>query len=1089
MSYRFVSLSVLVVLSSTPTFAATSKAEKKDEPKPKLSAETLAGLSFRSIGPALSSGRISDIAVDPTRPSRYFVASSYGGVFRTTNGGTTFEPIFDGEGSASIGCITLDPNDPLTVWVGTGENNSQRSVGYGDGVYRSTDGGSSWTKMGLENSEHIAKIWIDPRDSKRVLVASQGPLWSDGGDRGLFRSTDGGGTWTKVLGGGPATGVTDLVVDPGNPDVMYAATYQRRRHVWTLINGGPEGGIHKSTDGGTTWTQLKKGLPKGDIGRIGLALAAGKPWIVYATVEAALDGSGFYRSTDAGASWEKRSSTIASSPQYYQELIADPVDADRVYMVDTFLKVTEDGGATFVDLPWHTKHVDEHALWIDPRDTDHLLTGNDGGLYESFDRGQTWRHFPNLPLTQFYKVAVGPGAPFYRICGGTQDNNTQCGPARSDSGHGILSRHWFVATTGDGFEPAIDPNDPDTIYAQAQYGALVRYDHRSGETVGIVPQPEEGEALRWNWDAALLLSPHSPTRLYYGANRLYRSDDRGNSWTAISADLTRDLDRGQLEAMGRVWGVDAVARNNSTSFYGTLVALTESPLVEGLIYTGSDDGLIQITEDGGTTWRSVDRLPGVPARTYVHDLRASSHDPNTVFAALDNHKEGDFTPYVMKSTDRGRTWTSITGDLPKRGQVNTVVQDHRDPNLLFVGTEFGVFFTADGGSHWIRLQGGIPTTPVLDLAIQTDVDDLVVASFGRGFFILDDLTPLRGLSETALNDKARLFPVEDDWIFVPRYELGFPGPGFLGDSLYLGQNLPAGPRFVYHLADGFESRAEARRAGEAKLLEAGKAVSIPSWEALRAEDREIAPTMILTVTDESGRVVRRLEGPAAAGLHRVSWDLREPSPNPASLAPPRPNFFGNPDTGPLVPPGRYRVQLAAQVDGKVELLGEPQGFEVRALGATDQVTERVAFERRTAELQRRVRGAREELASAQERVALALVAARAVSGDHQPLVERALALRHRLADLDVVLNGDRTVARRNEPTTPSLADRVDVAIGSAWATSTAAPPATLVRSVTMAEAAFAGFAADLNAALADLETLGEALDQARAPWTPGRSVE
>ncbi len=432
-------LCTLVIAALLAPTAAGAKRKAKEAPaetamtEDRFTAETFSGLKLRSIGPALTSGRIGDLAVDPEDHSTIYVAVASGGVWKTTNAGTTWTPIFDGEGSYSIGCVTLDPNNSNVVWVGTGENNSQRSVGYGDGVYKSLDGGGSWTKMGLESSEHIGKIVVDPRDSDVVYVAAQGPLWAPGGDRGLYKTTDGGKTWAAVLEISENTGVSDLVVDPRDPDVLYAAAYQRRRHVWTLVNGGPESALHKSTDGGATWRKLAGGLPSGDVGRIGLAISPADPDVVYAMVEAALDGGGFYRSTDRGETWKKVNDYVSGSPQYYQELIADPHDADRVYSMDTWMQVTEDGGKTWESVPETYKHVDNHALWIDPGDTDHLLAGCDGGLYETFDRGATWRFFFNLPVTQFYKIAVDNDQPFYNVYGGTQDNFTLGGTSRTTS--------------------------------------------------------------------------------------------------------------------------------------------------------------------------------------------------------------------------------------------------------------------------------------------------------------------------------------------------------------------------------------------------------------------------------------------------------------------------------------------------------------------------------------------------------------------------------------------------------------------------------------------------------------------------------
>ena len=784
------------------------------------SASTFRGLSLREVGPALTSGRISDFAVNPHDHSEYYVAVSSGGVWKTTNGGVNFEPIFDDQGSYSIGVVTLDPNNPHTVWVGTGENNAQRSVAYGDGVYKSVDGGKSWQLVGLEESEHIGAIVIDPRDSDVVYVAAQGPLWSAGGDRGLYKTTDGGDSWTKVLDISEHTGVTDLVMDPRDPDVLIAAAWQRRRHVWTLVSGGPESALYKSTDGGESWRKITRGLPSRDVGRYGLCQSPANPDIVYGVVEAQGDDGGFFRSTDRGESWRKVNDWT-SRGNYYQELICDPVDPDRVFAMDTYTRVTTDGGRTLERLPNPNRHVDDHALWIDPADTKHLLIGGDGGIYESWDDGQSWQYKPNLPVTQFYKVVTDNDQPFYNIYGGTQDNWSLGGPSRTLAEGGISNEDWIVTHGGDGFESAVDPVDPNIVYSQSQYGVLVRFDRASGEAVFIQPQPTEvGEALRWNWDAPLQISPHSHTRLYFAANKLFRSDDRGDSWTAISGDLTRQMDRNEMPVMGRVWSMDAVGKNASTSIYGNIVALTESPLQEGLIYVGTDDGLVQVTDDGGEEWTRYEEFPGVPELTYVNMLLASQHDASTVYAAFNNHKRGDFLPYILKSTNQGRSWRDISGDLPERGSVYAIAEDHVDPDLLFAGTEFGVYFTKDGGEHWIELSG-LPTIAVRDLDIQERENDLVLGTFGRGFWVLDDYSPLRHVDEQLLEQDAHIFPVKDALLYMEQER----GREYQGASYFWADNPPYGAVFTYHLKDPIRTLEEQRQAAEQEAREAGEPVA------------------------------------------------------------------------------------------------------------------------------------------------------------------------------------------------------------------------------------------------------------------------
>jgi photosystem II stability/assembly factor-like uncharacterized protein len=1082
---------LLAILVAATSFAAEKKSTK-EETKGGMTSSTFSGLSFRSIGPALTSGRIGDIAIDPTNKNIWYIAVASGNLWKTTNAGTTFTPIFDDQGSYSIGCVTVDPNDPLVVWVGTGENNSQRSVGFGDGVYKSVDGGNSWTNVGLKNSEHIGKIFVDPRDSNVVWVAAQGPLWSSGGDRGLYKTLDGGRTWKKVLDISPNTGVSDIAVDPRNPDVVYAAAYQRRRHVWTLINGGPESAIHKTRDGGATWEKLTKGLPKGDTGRIGLAIAPTRPDTVYAIVEAASREGGFYRSVDGGAQWEKRNDYVSGSPQYYQELVVDPRNPDRVYSMDTFTMVTEDGGKTFNRLGYAAKHVDEHALWIDPDDTDHLLIGNDGGLYESWDRGATWQFKPNLPVTQFYKIEVDNSFPVYYVYGGTQDNYTLGGPSRALNTHGVTNYDWFVTVGGDGFQTRVDPKDPNIVYSQWQHGGLIRYDRKSGEQIDIKPYPDAGDApLRFNWDSPLIISPHSNRRLYFGAQRLFRSDDRGNSWRPVSPDLTRQVDRNKLRVMDRVWSADAVAKNASTSFYGNLVALTESPLRENLLYAGSDDGLVQVSEDGGASWRKIEKFPGVPEMTYVSRLEASLHDPDTVFAAFNNHKMGDFKPYLLRSTDRGRSWKSIAGDLPARGPVHAVVQDHVDPDLLFAGTEFGVFFTRDGGQKWVQLKGGIPVIAVRDLAIQRRENDLVAGTFGRGFYILDDYTPLRRVDAKVLEQPSVLFPPkEKEFMYIPSTPFGLKGKAFLGETFYLGDNPPFGAVFTYYLKDALKSPRKLRQEREAKLVEEQKEVFYPSWDELATEQRAEDPTVLLTVSDAEGNVIHRIEGPATAGFHRVAWNLRYPSTAPVQLKKPEESLFGSPPVGPMVVPGRYRVTLSSRIDGIIAPLGDSAWFETVPLGLAslpaDDAAGVLAFQQKTANLQRAALGAIRLANETQTRLEHVRKALLETPRSDPSLLRNARALEMRLKDIQEKMTGRTVLSRYNEPDMPGVIDRIEAVVEGHWQT-TSGPTATHRRGYELAAAEFAPLLDELTRLVErDLAALESEAEAAGAPWTPGR---
>ncbi|MCX6550049.1 MAG: glycosyl hydrolase, partial [Acidobacteria bacterium] len=851
---------VLVVALSIAPLAQKPKASppKPDapaasqSPKRLVTEAALSGLAFRNIGPAVMAGRISDIAIHPKRRHVWYVTAGSGGVWKTENAGTTWTPIFDSQGSYSIGCVTIDPSTPDTIWVGTGENVSGRHVGIGDGVYKSLNGGKTWTNMGLRQSDHISRILVDPRNSSVIYVAAEGPLWSSGGERGLYKSTDGGVTWAPSLEINKDTGVASAELDPSNPDIVYAAAYQRRRSVAAFVGGGPDSGIYKSMDAGKTWRKLTVGLPGGDIGKIGLAVSPIDPRIVYATVEASPDERGFYRSTDKGESWEKRNSYISSGtgPHYYQEIFADPNTFDRVYQMDPGLRVTHDGGKTWQRVPEKNKHGDNHAMAFVPGDADYILNGSDGGVYESRDLGRTWRFFENMPITQFYKLSLDNAKPFYNIHGGAQDNGTQAGPSRTLNAHGISNADWIVTYGADGYACAVDPTDPDIVYLEWQEGNLVRYDRRSQETVYISPRPAADEApLRFNWDSPVIVSPHAHTRIYYGSQYVWRSDDRGDSWTKISPDLTRNIFRLEQPIMGRTWSADALWDHGAMSMYSTITTISESPLVEGLLYAGTDDGHVQVTEDGGRTWRNIDALPGVADRFFVNEIKASRLEKDTVFVAVDQHKTGDYKPYLLRSDDRGRTWRSIAGDLPQRGWVWSVAQDHVKKELLFAGTEFGIYVTLDGGSRWVKLSGGAPVIAFRDIEIQERENDLVGASFGRSFFVLDDYSPLRLASEEAFAKDALLFPVKKAYMYVPQTPIGDSAKGMYGETYFTAPNTPFGAVVTYYLKDSIKTAAEARRDREQAQQKEGKAVTFPGWDALRAEDGEDKPAIIVTVTD------------------------------------------------------------------------------------------------------------------------------------------------------------------------------------------------------------------------------------------------
>ena len=1064
--------------------------ENKEEKKGGMTADTFAGLKFRLLGPAVASGRVTSVVVNPKNKFEYYVGVASGGVWKTVNDGTTWTPVFDKEKSYSIGWVTLDPNDASAVWVGSGESNSQRSVGYGDGIYRSDDGGKNWQNLGLKKSEHIGRVVVDPRESKVVYVAAEGPLWGPGGDRGLYKSTDGGKNWKAVLTISENTGVGDVALDPSNPDVVYAAAYQRRRHVFTLIDGGPESAIYKSSDAGATWNKLKSGLPKEDMGRIGLAVSPADPSVVYATIEAADGKGGIFRSSDKGATWERRNE-FDQGAMYYAQIIADPKNADRIFVMNVSLRESVDGGKTLHKVDEVNHHGDNHAIWIDPDNTKHWILGSDGGVAETFDDSKTWQFKANLPTVQFYDVAVDNALPFYNVCGGTQDNFSWCGPSRTRNLNGIMNSEWYVTTGGDGFRSQVDSVDANTVYSESQYGVLVRYDKVTGQELVLQPLEGKGEPpLRWNWDSPVIISPHSHTRLYFAANKLFRSDDRGETWKAISGDLTRQLDRNTFPVMGKVWGPDAVAKNASTSFYGNIVALAESPKKEGLLFVGTDDGLIQITGDGGQSWTKYEKFPGVPDTTYVSRLAASEHDVNTVYAAFDNHKNEDFKPYLLQSTDGGKTWRSITGDLPENGPVLAFVEDTVNPKLLFAGTEFGAFFTIDGGQHWVRLKGGLPTIAVRDMVLQTREGDLVIATFGRGFYVLDDISPLRQIKPEMVEQAAALFPPKDSLLYVERHPLGGPRKGFQGDAFYTADNPPYGAVFTAYLKEKLKTRKEKRQDAEKEAAKKNQTLPYPANDELRAEAEEAKPELYFMIYDDSGAAIRRVNGSTEEGFQRAAWDLRYPAPSVRENPEEGEDFPRAGSLGPLVLSGNYSVRLFQKVNGTVSELGGARSFKVMAEGSSPlSPADREAqaeFQRKVARLYRAVSGAihtGEDLEARLKAIRTALHEAPAIEKE---LGVTADTLEQRSREILRVLRGDQELAKRNEPVPSSIHDRVNsIMEGERFALTK--PTETHLDAYNIAASEFTDALAKLHTLVAvDFAKLETDMEAAGAPWTPGR---
>jgi len=965
---------------------------------------------WRSIGPAVTSGRVSDLAVDPNNPDHWFVAAASGGVWKTINHGLTFKPVFDNQGSYSIGCITIDPNNSNIIWVGTGENNNQRSVAYGDGVYRSEDGGNSWENMGLEKSEHVGMIRVHPNNSNIIWVAAYGPVWNSGGERGIYKTLDGGKNWARVLYVSEHTGFNEIHFDPRNPDILYATAHQRQRKVWTYVSGGPESQLYKSEDGGVNWIKLNNGLPSNDKGRFALAISPVNPDILYCMIE----GHGTFKSENRGASFKKQSEH-STSGNYYVELFASPHDINTVYSMDTYAQWSEDGGKSFKGLGENGKHVDNHVAWIDPANKEHLILGCDGGLYETWDHANSWHFKSNLPITQFYRVTTDNASPFYNVYGGTQDNFSLGGPSRTINDRGIVNSDWYVTQTGDGFESQVDPLNPNIVYAQAQYGWLQRYDRLSGEGVPIKPIPGPNEkALRWNWDAPLIISPHNNKTLYFAANKIFKSTDRGNSWKFISNDLTRQIDRNTLPIMNKVWSIDAISKNRSTTIYGNIVALHESSLQKGLIYAGTDDGLIQVTENDGGLWREIEKFPFVPANTYVNDIKSSLHNSDIVYAAFNNHKNGDFKPYMIMSKNKGKTWSNISGDLPKRGSVYSLAEDHINPLLLFAGTEFGIYFTIDGGAHWEKLGSGLPTVAVRDIEIQRRENDLILATFGRGFYILDDYSPLRELSEENLEKEVFAFRTKPGLLFHEASPIGYGPPGFMGAEYFMAKNPNLGVTFTYNIKKAPKSLKATRQEKEKGQLK----ISYPSVNDIRKEKHEINPYLLIVISDENGTPLRRIKRPYTSGISRYTWDGNVSRKD----APERGAHFAS--------PGTYSYQIICFSKGVFDTLSLSENFKLKHLNnlsLPDLGDELLKFQSRSNGVLRKYDRLDMSLNETSEIAKKLKEALKMTPESNLKDLETILILERDLRTILAEMKGDKDISQHEFEVLPGLSERLSMA--------------------------------------------------------------
>jgi photosystem II stability/assembly factor-like uncharacterized protein len=847
---------------------AWSLTTAQDKSENKLDDTFLKNLQFRSIGPANMGGRIDDIAVVENNPSTFYVGAATGGVWKTTNNGTTFEPIFDGQGSTSIGDIAIAPSDPSIVWVGTGEPNNRQSSSWGDGIYRSLDAGKTWANMGLHDTKHIGRVVIDSRNPNIVYVAALGHLWGPNKERGVFKTTDGGKTWTNVLFINEDTGVIDLTMDPESSMTLYAAAYQRRRTPWGFNGGGPGSALYKTIDGGATWTKLTKGLPESITGRIGVDVYRGNPDIVYALVENAKGGA--FRSDDRGETWRKVSD-MDSRPMYYSQIRIDPNNDQRIWQLAANMYVSDDGGKTWNSNLVQRIHGDFHAMWIDPANSNHVLTGSDGGLHASYDRGRTWDFINTIPLGQFYEVSIDNQKPFW-VYGGLQDNGSWSGPSGTLNQEGITNDDWFRTGGGDGFYSVVDPSDPSVIYVESQNGSVSRLELKTGERKSIKPEARPGEKrYRFDWNSPIVISPHNNRTIYLAGNRVFRSTDRGSTWT-WSDDLSRDQDREKLPIMGALPDKNTLSRHDGVETFGQIVTLAESPIKEGLLYAGTDDGNLQISRDSGRTWKNITgKVPGVPDKTYVSRVVPSRYAEGTAYLTLDGHRADDYNTYVFVTTDYGESWKTIKSNIPA-GVTTRVIREHpRNQNLLFLGTEFGVYVSFDRGGRWTRLKGNLPLVRIDDLQIHPRDNALVLATHGRSVWVLDDLSPLERASENILTSDIHLFDVAN----ATHFRL-YGRKGSTGHKWFAAANPPYGAVINYYVKDKPKDDVK------------------------------------VTITDSGGTVVRDLKGPKEAGLNRLVWDLRlnPPAPPPEGQGEGGGGFFGAP-RGPRVQPGAYTIKIAA----------------------------------------------------------------------------------------------------------------------------------------------------------------------------------
>ena len=1120
-------VSFVILFSHNLTTGQGFKGHEKERSAVK---SALNAFKFRSIGPAFMSGRIADIAIDPTNENVWYVAVGSGGVWKTENAGTTWSPIADNMPFYSTGCITIDPHNNASIWLGTGENVGGRHVGIGHGVYHSNDGGESWDDMGLKKSEHISKIIVHPQDPNTVWVASQGPLWSPGGERGLFKTTDGGKSWENTLDINEWTGVTDLVIDPTNPDILYAASWQKHRNVAALMGGGPGTSLYKSTDGGDSWLKIDNGLPSSNMGKIGLAISPMKPNVLYAAIELDRRNGAVFRSENSGGSWQRMSNTVSggTGPHYYQELVASPHVFDKIYLMNVRVLVSEDGGENFYTMSERRKHSDNHSLTFKANDPNYMLIGTDGGIYESFDDSETWKFVGNLPLTQFYKLAVDDAEPFYNVYGGTQDNNTQGGPSRTFKRSGISNSEWKVVLGGDGHQPATEPGNPNIIYAQSQQGYINRIDMTNGEITSIRPQEGIDEPYeRFNWDSPILVSHHDPKRLYFGTQRVWRSENRGDDWKVISGDLTKNEERLSLPIMGKVQSFDNAWDVYAMSTYNTVTSLSESPIDENILYAGTDDGIIQYTKDGGQNWTkmTVDKLPGTPASAFVNDIKADLHDANTAYVVLDNHKFGDYQPYLFKTVNGGKTWKSISNGIPDGTLLWRIVQDHVNKNILFLATEYGVYVSLNQGEEWHDFSRGLPTISVRDLVIQKRENDLVLATFGRSFYVLDDYSALRKINSETME--------KDAFIFEPRKALQYNqvsgGTTSDGMSSYYAKNPRYGANIKYYVKEseatlrskriaresfcgvdlnavealimsGYENPRSllnedindvAENSGLSKSeikdivlviknnLKTGVNIAFPGWEQLDAEINEDYAKALIVIKDNNGNKIEEISRPLRRGVNEVNWDLTKDIVTTINSGSSYSSGLNR-----WVEPGSYNVELYKSIKGVVTEISEPSVLVVERIKAgtltNPESDKHNDYFNKLASLYKKINQYSSMFEKSSERVKSYKAMVKYVSNNRSDMEKNIASIAKTQNNLYSKLYGSKSKKEVGEKEPQSIFDRLSNARGG-WYSSSYGPTKLHMKSFDIAKEMFNRIKPEMDAYFENVKKVGKILEEAGAP--------